>query len=606
MDAKQEKKEIIGLSLATTIALSIFILCDMFFKMVTWSIYNTPIYSLRFAMLLSVILFTTFLAITKKTWRATLICYIIVFLITIINELKVLFSGEPLYFSDINFLSKIGDIGGLITGNISVKFVLQFSAVAGIFLLILGGITFAGYKFNMELKNKKLRIWIIVINIILLLLLFVPSKYTKDLYLRLFFNTDEYVDFDSYTTNLGFYLKYGFVNGMYGIYLNNIFVEPTGYDDAKLSSMLELDEEDTKKYGKPNIIVVFSESFWNIDSIDEIKFDKEITSNFNKLKEKGNIVNVITPSYGGMSENVTFELVTGASMNYFSKGYIPIMSLYSNDSSKNMPSLVRDLKENGYETEITFGKDYYNSKKAYTRIGFENYTELENNEDYKANDKYCTDRLIDRLENKGDKPLFYFLATIEGHMPYSKDKYEKYDISLEKSNLSKESNDALLSYAQGLYNSDKELLKLYNYIESIDEPTILIFMGDHLPFMYTVNRENVLNELEYFNSDSELENNYRLYNQEALILSNYDEEINIPEYMGVDNLLNNIVNQLDVNVDDYYRWLYSKQDILPGMNRIVAFDKTGKLYESENITEEMNDIFETRRQMQYKLFIKNK
>ena len=162
----------------------------------------------------------------------------------------------------------------------------------------------------------------------LLLLLFVPSKYTKDLYLRLFFNTDEYVDFDSYTTNLGFYLKYGFVNGMYGIYLNNIFVEPTGYDDAKLSSMLELDEEDTKKYGKPNIIVVFSESFWNIDSIDEIKFDKEITSNFNKLKEKGKIVNVITPSYGGMSENVTFELVTGASMNYFSTGSIPIMSLY--------------------------------------------------------------------------------------------------------------------------------------------------------------------------------------------------------------------------------------------------------------------------------------
>ena len=264
------------------------------------------------------------------------------------------------------------------------------------------------------------------------------------------------------------------------------------------------------------------------------------------------------------------------------------------------------MKENGYETEITFGKDYYNSKKAYTMVGFDTYLELIENEDYEGTDKYCTEILINRLKNKGDKPLFYFLATIEGHMPYSKDKYEKYDISLEKSNLSKESNDALLSYAQGLYNSDKELLKLYNYIESIDEPTILIFMGDHLPFMYTVNRENVLNELEYFNSDSELENNYRLYNQQALILSNYDEEINIPEYMGVDNLLNNIVNQLDVNVDDYYRWLYSKQDILPGINRIVAFDKTGKLYESENITEEMNDIFETRRQMQYKLFIKNK
>ena len=175
-----------------------------------------------------------------------------------------------------------------------------------------------------------------------------------------------------------------------------------------------------------------------------------------------------------------------------------------------------------------------------------------------------------------------------------------------RSNLSKESNDTLLSYAQGLYNSDKELLRLYNYIESMDEPTILVFMGDHLPFMHTENRKNVINELEYFNTDNELENNYRLYNPQALILSNYDEEIDIPDYIGVDNLLSNIVNQLDVEVDDYYKWLYSKQDILPGINSVISFDKDGKLYYPEEITEEMKDVFETRRQMQYMLFVKNK
>lgn len=606
MDEKKEELDVIKLSVVLAIAISIFNLSDMFFKFVTWDFYNTPLFSMKLAMLLSAILFTTVLAFTKKTWRAALVSYIIVFIMTIINELKVLFAGEPLYFSDINFLNKVGDLGGLIAGNVSFKFVLQFSAVAGIFMIILGLLTWVSYKFNMEIKNKKARVWIIIINIILLLLLFVPSRYTKDFYWKIFYNIDEFVDFDSHTTNLGFYLKYGFINGMYGMHLNNIFVEPTGYDEGKLLAALEKNEEATKKFGKPNIIVVFSESFWDIDKLDEIKFDKEVTGNFNKLKEKGKLVNVISPSYGGMSENVTFELVTGASMNYFSRSYIPIMSFYTSDRSVMMPSLVRDLKENGYETDITFSKDYYNSKKAYTRIGFDSYQELIKNEDYKNSDTYCTDILIDRLENKGDNPIFYVIATIEGHMPYAKDKYEKYDINITKSDLSEESNDTLLSYAQGLYNSDKELLRLYNYIESMDEPTILVFMGDHLPFMHTENRKNVINELEYFNTDNELENNYRLYNPQALILSNYDEEIDIPDYIGVDNLLSNIVNQLDVEVDDYYKWLYSKQDILPGINSVISFDKDGKLYYPEEITEEMKDVFETRRQMQYMLFVKNK
>ena len=173
MDEKKEELDVIKLSVVLAIAISIFNLSDMFFKFVTWDFYNTPLFSMKLAMLLSAILFTTVLAFTKKTWRAALVSYIIVFIMTIINELKVLFAGEPLYFSDINFLNKVGDLGGLIAGNVSFKFVLQFSAVAGIFMLILGLLTWVSYKFNMEIKNKKARVWIIIINIILLLLLLI-------------------------------------------------------------------------------------------------------------------------------------------------------------------------------------------------------------------------------------------------------------------------------------------------------------------------------------------------------------------------------------------------------------------------------------------------
>lgn len=605
MDNKQIIKEIISITLTVLIACTVFVVCDVFFKLATWNTYNTPAYSLKFSMLLSIIVYTLFLAFTKKTWKATLISYILIFIISIINQLKVIFSGEPLYFSDINFLGQAGDLIGLVVGNISLKFVLQFIGVIVVYGGILGLLIFTSYKTNFELKNKKIRIPLIILDIVILLCLFMPNKYTKELYLKVFFNTDEYVDFDSYTTNLGFYNRNGLINGMYGILLNNVFVEPENYDENILNNILDSAKVETEKYGKPNIIVVFSESFWDIDQLEEIEFDKAITSNYNILKEKGKLVNVITPSYGGMSENVTFEVMTGGSMNYFSKGYIPIMSLYSRKNSENIPSIVKNLKSNGYITEINFGKDYYNSQKAYSKLGFDTYREFIEGKSEHLSDKYCTDILIKRLEQKSNIPLLYVMATIEGHMPYSKDKYNNYDISITKSNLSENMNDTVLSYAQGIYNSDYQLGRLYEFVENFDEPTILIFLGDHLPFMYTEDGKNVIFELDYFNTDDELLNNYRLYNSQALILSNYEEEIELPEYIGTDLLLNYIVNQLDVEVEPYYKWLYNTTEVLPGINKYISFDKAGNLYDPTELTKEMNEVYENRKLMQYKLFINN-
>ena len=559
-------------------------------------------------MFFSVVIFSLLFAITKKTSRATLISFAIIFFMSLINEVKIAFTGEPLYFSDINFLTQLGDITKLVTTNISSNLVWMLVITFAIYGLILGIIIYLNCVFNIQLKNKKLRISIIVVDLIILLLLFVPNKTTKEFCLKIFFNTDEYVDFDSYTTNLGFYNRNGFINGMYGILLNSVFVEPDGYNEDELDNILMSFGENGKeenKNGKPNIIVVFSEAFWDVDILEEIEFDKPVTSNFNNLKEKGKLVNIISPSYGGMSENVSFELFTGGSMNYFSRGYIPIMSLYSRKNSENMPSIIKNLKENGYKTKITFGKDYYNSENAYKKMGFDIYDEMANYTTMYTRDKYSISRLIDQIRKKEGGPLFLILATMEGHMPFSKNKYKEYDISITKSSFSESINDTILSYSQGIYNADQQLGVLYEFIQNTDEPTILLFLGDHLPYLYTSDGENVIEKLEYFNTENELENYYRLYNPQALILTNYDCEIEVPDYLGTDMLLNCIVNQLDLQLEPYYKWLYDIMSDLPGSNRNIAFDKDGNLYNPNEITEEMQEVYNTRNAMQYKLFIDN-
>lgn len=595
---------------SSLVGIYIFLIADMFFKIFTFNAYSVYNDTLLFSVFFGLVIYSLLLGILKKSSRATIVICILVFLLSIVNQIKITFTGEPIYFSDIKFIGETGNLFGLVTKDVSFQSIKNILIGFIIYFVLLAIIIFFNFKYNLEIKSPKIRIIIVLVDILILCLLFFPSNYTKNVCLKIFLNTDGYEEFKSHTTSINYYMRYNLINGMYGTYLNNIFVEPEGYNEKDLNDILNSSnvQKSNIKFGKPNIIVLFSESFWDVEQLDEIEFDKNITENFNNLKQEGNLINLVSPTYGGASENVAFELLTSGSMNYFPRGYIPIMSLYNRKNSENIPSLVKVLNNNGYSSKIVFGKDYYNSKKAYQKMGFEEYVQLTDNEKYEnITDKYCTDVIIRDLENKDStKPILYVLETIESHMPYNKEKYSNYDISITKSNLSNEMNETLLAYSQGIYNSDRELKRLYEYIKNYEEPTILIFLGDHLPYLYTEDNKNVIDTLEYFNTDDELLNDYRKYNTQALILSNYDiSDMNINNYSGLDLLLNNIINQLDIKNEKYYEWINTTKDILAASNKKISLDEDGNIYSTNKINGKMKEIYTLKELMQYKFFIKN-
>ena len=75
---------------------------------------------------------------------------------------------------------------------------------------------------------------------------------------------------------------------------------------------------------------------------------------------------------------------------------------------------------------------------------------------------------------------------MQSHMDYLVSKYSSYGIAITSSNLSRIDNDIMLSYAQGIYDADKMLGKVYNAIQNIDEDTIVVFFGDHLPYLKNI------------------------------------------------------------------------------------------------------------------------
>lgn len=585
--------------------LVIFVNIDLIWQTINYGIIQLP--GIIFDILLDLIVYSLLVSIFKYSKVAFRIMYVVSLVVLVISQVKYQMMNEPLYFSDLKFLVQSFNILKLVNfGSLPVEKVIAVLIYMFVYVLINELIVYYSSIKTEKIENKNYRISMFFISIILLLVIFVPNKVTKNFALKYIFQNDTYNDADSYTTNYSFYRRYGMIPGMYGVYLNSYFTEPKGYNEQEIIDTInnyQDTEEKTINLGKPNIIVVFSESFFDIDKIDEVKFDKAVVPNFEKIRNNDKDLNLISPTFGGMSENVTFEFLTGGKHCYFPKGYIPIMSLYNRKNSNEYYSYVKELKNNGYKTSIKFSKDYYSSEKAYKKMGFDNYKEI-STEAQTLNDEGLI-KIIENDIDENKENYFGIYSTVEAHMPYSIEKYKDYDINVENSTLDEFATDSLLSYSQSIYNADKSLGDLYNYVKNIKEPTIVIYVADHLPYIFDENYNSILLSLNYFNTDDELLNLYRKYNTEGVMFANFDiSSIQTKNISGYDSVFYSILKNMDINLSKEYKYLDTFNTNLVAYNRDIAIDSNGKMYYTNNLPDNLKEIYNKRNYLQYYLLMK--
>lgn len=567
-----------------------------------------------FTGILLLLFHTLLIFITGNSKRSVIIQALTLWLLLFINKLRYTYTYEPLTFADFVYSGNAGELITLIKGSILEVLwgmLPVFISLAIVLVFLVWMTTKINFKIN---KSLKFRIVNIGILIMIFIVLFMPNKTIKDFMFEYIYDRYSQKDYAHNSSNAQYYSESSMLGGMYADLLDSRVFKPDNYDKEELNKILTEVPENSEEnlWEKSNIIVTFSESFFDVSVLeDDIKFSNQVTPNFNRLKNEGIFVNIISPSYGGVSANVEFEFLTGYSLNFFGRGYTPFMQLYKNNTYANRPSLIKELNNNGYYTKVVFGKDFYNSENVYKRLGIDEYEEKNIKSEYNGyytSDEYLIDGAINALENKKDnEKLFYMNCTIESHMPFKKEKYDNYDISIESSTLSASMTDVVLSYSQSCYNADKQLGRLYDYIQTVDEPTILIFFGDHLPYLTdTESKEDILNYLSYFNTEDELLNSYRKYNTQALILANFDlgedESIN---YLSPDMLLTTVLNKMDIEVSDYYRWLYSTKDSIPCTNYLVSADSEGNLYWTESLEGDKKEVLDLREKMQYNVLIED-
>lgn len=415
-----------------------------------------------------------------------------------------------------------------------------------------------------------------------------------------------------------YYRNYGVVTG----FLTNLTVldiaEPEPYSKETVGAVLDetaLKAADAKplyenSYAataekpveKPNIIFVMNESFWDVTRLNGITFDREITPNLTALKQEGASGYVYTPSFGGGTCDVEFEVLTGFSVSHLPAGSKP----YQQYVTKDMFSLPQFLKQEGYETLAIHGyyAKFWSRNLAYPNLGIDTFIAAEDfvNPQKKRgfiSDEAMTKRIIEEYEARStDGPVFIHAVTMQNHTTYNENRYpagELVNITDYPTGVSRETISQLRDFATGISEADAALGELVEYFRAQEEPTIIVFWGDHFN---PVGKEYELYEKTGFIEKGEM-TSPNLRETDLLIWSNYDANASAIDLGTVSsyNVTPVMMDLYGLRKPLYFTWLTQQLSVLRGRTHgtTVQPDSTT----SSDMTEAQQAVFDTQWLLQY-------
>ena len=296
---------------------------------------------------------------------------------------------------------------------------------------------------------------------------------------------------------------------------------------------------------KPNVICIMSEAYCDLNDIRELETSEPATPYFDSLTDETRDGPLAVSIFGGGTCNTEFEFLTGYSMSSLLPGS-SVYTFYINHQTEALPQLYKDA---GYKTVAlhSFDGDWWDRREKYPYLGFDEfYTRDDFPEDAQYVRRYISDletfKKIKNIYDESEEPLFLFCVTMQNHADFSA-RYDNMTYDIKINNVLKE-DGSHFEYAENylslLRESDDALKYLIEELKQSDEPTIVVFFGDHLPTLDAGFYDAMLNEdLGEVNIDESVD----LYNTRYFVWANYDlgdsigeDGIISPNFLGQDLL----------------------------------------------------------------------
>lgn len=432
----------------------------------------------------AILLLNSFFLFLTGTLRAVVISSVLLIVFAITNHVKKQFLGDPLFPWDFGRVDQVYNLLPKITGEIGTVLILLALLIV---IVIIAGVFFI----PRHRLGWQPRLILFFISIVLIpILVFYRHTPVQTLFKAANIENIYWVQSENSLQNG---LLLGFIMNVE----NALVVPPIGYSESAIHRIVSKSKSDAGAEEppavKPDIIIVLNESFWDPTVLPGVTFSGDPLPYFHSISDQYPSGAILSPVYGGSTANVEFELLTGLSTKYLPQGSIAYQQYVVNP----LPALPHLLKSYGYTTTAIhpYHDWFYDRDTVYPLLGFNHFYNINDFPNAQKTGEYIGDmdvsrKIIAQL-SQAEGPQFIFALTMQNHGPYPAARYTHNPISV-TGDISTNSEQILETYTHGVRDADKALAYLTSYLEKSKKPTILMFFGDHLPYLgkeYQVYRE---------------------------------------------------------------------------------------------------------------------
>lgn len=308
--------------------------------------------------------------------------------------------------------------------------------------------------------------------------------------------TEEAIDkrvISNYFGNIAFaYEDYGFPYCFSASLFNTGINKPAGYSEKTMTEIGgegELTQISTglDEVELPNIMFVQLESFFDPTEVEWLRFSEDPIPNLRKLFSEYSSGYFKVPSVGAGTANTEFEVLTGMSMRFFGPGEYPYKTYAK---TKTLESAASALKALGYGAEALHnnGGNFYSRAQVFNNMGFDHYTSkefmniLQTTPKGWATDDILVPNIMESMDTTEGQD-FVFTVSVEGHGEYPTEKVLENPEIIVSGVEDEGERNAWEYYVNLVHAMDEFAGDLIEAVESRNEPTVLVFYGDHLPTM---------------------------------------------------------------------------------------------------------------------------
>ena len=411
--------------------------------------------------------FVLFFLISKRIHVSWLIVSFFVLALGVANQTKLLYRDDIVKFEDFSLLKE----AGIMTERYAIVF--RWYTIVILFMIL-----FMFFLLRKIYNKLSIKVYKQLVAIIICIIIGFCS------YKKIYRNENIYDSIGDKTLVNNWiitrtYQIRGLLYPFVYTFEDGFIKPPENYNKKEAEKVIDSytykDIDDDKKV---NIVAIMLEAYNDFSKFEVIDFNEDIYAPLHKIQSNSISGNLVTNIFGGGTVNTERSFLTG----YYN---FPTFRKETN-------SYVWYFKEQGYNAEAfhpIYGA-FYNRGTVDINLGFNYYYNYENTFSKIKEDFFMDDDFYDYIikkynDNKETKtPYFSFSVTYQNHGPYNGETYEGKNYYFDNNGkYDEEAYNTINEYLNGIKSATLSLEKLINYFDSESEPVIVIFFGDHNPYI---------------------------------------------------------------------------------------------------------------------------